>query len=168
MKIFGAVLLLCGCGGIGIMLCHRLRQLEGALRQLVQCLQWMSWELRDRMPPLSRLCKGAAEQGDGAVCQVFDALSRELDAQLLPDADACMAVAVAAVPRLPAEAAQLLLTLGKSMGRFDLEGQLSGMESVAAAGRQQLQALLQQKPQCLRNYQTLSLCAGVALVILFL
>ena len=58
--------------------------------------------------------------------------------------------------------------LGASLGRFDLQGQLQGIESVRAQCRKDLAELEDNRDQRLRSYQTLGLCAGCALAILFL
>jgi hypothetical protein len=54
------------------------------------------------------------------------------------------------------------------MGRFDLEGQLNGLEAVRTRCRDWLDELISGREVRLRNYQTLGLCAGAALVILFI
>ena len=53
------------------------------------------------------------------------------------------------------------------IGRFDLEGQLQGLESVRVYCRDQLDNLAKDRDVRLRSYQTLGLCAGAALAILF-
>ena len=58
--------------------------------------------------------------------------------------------------------------LGLRMGRFDLDGQLKGLESVRSDCRTQLKALEQNRDIRLQNYQTLGLCAGAALAILLI
>ena len=59
-----------------------------------------------------------------------------------------------------------LLTLGNSIGRFDVDGQVKGMESVRHECERNLQLLQDNRENRLRNYQTLGLCAGAALAIL--
>ena len=57
--------------------------------------------------------------------------------------------------------------LGKSLGRFDLNGQLQGIEQVRAHCRRELSSLENGRDQRIRGYQTLGVCAGAALAILF-
>ena len=68
---------------------------------------------------------------------------------------------------LPRRVRRNLRQLGMSLGRFDLEGQLQGLEAVRRQCRQDLAALEENSGQRLRNYQTLALCAGAGLAILF-
>ena len=57
--------------------------------------------------------------------------------------------------------------LGTSLGRFDLTGQLNGLEQVRSHCRRELEALAGNRDQRVRGYQTLGICAGAALAILF-
>lgn len=167
IKIIGAILIIASCGGLGFSMCQNHRREEQAIEQLAQSLDWMVWELNYRMPPLAALCRGAAEAGRGAVSQVLQQLAYELDSQLTPDISACMTAAIAAVPRLPEKAAAHLKTVGTSLGRFDLQGQISALEMAAALCKRDLQHMSSGREIRMRNYQTLGLCTGAALVILF-
>ena len=69
---------------------------------------------------------------------------------------------------MPEAAKRNLLLLGKTLGRFDLTGQLSGIESVIQLCRRDLDGLLSNQDVRLRSYRTLGICAGIALVILFI
>lgn len=168
MKFLGAIFIIAGCSGVGFSMCRSHRRLEQEMQQLAKCLDWMVWELNYRMPVLSLLCRDAADTAGGTVRQVLQALAEELDAQLTPDAAVCMEAAVANVPRLHPMIKAHFLSLGKSLGRFDLQGQIAGLEAEAALCRRELENLSRNRELRLRNYQTLGVCAGVALVILFL
>jgi hypothetical protein len=54
------------------------------------------------------------------------------------------------------------------MGKFDIDGQINGLEAVRSLCRRMLDELTSGREVRLRNYQTLGLCAGAALVILFI
>jgi len=62
----------------------------------------------------------------------------------------------------------LFALLGQSLGRFDLTSQVQGLEMVQMAAMEELEALRRNRDVQLRNYQTLGLCTGIALVILFI
>jgi len=68
----------------------------------------------------------------------------------------------------PPQTAYHLDLLGSSLGRFDLKGQLSGLESVRNTCRKTLEEMNRNRDNRLRSYQTLGLCCGAALVILFI
>jgi stage III sporulation protein AB len=167
-KWLGAVLILAGCGGFGFLLSMSHRQEEKALRSLMGALDYMSCELQYRMTPLPDLCAAAGTESSGAVGRVLSGLARELENQLSPDVSAAMEKVLSMQENLTPSVHQNFRQLGLRMGRFDLDGQLKGLESVRSDCRTQLKALEQNRDIRLRNYQTLGLCAGAALAILLI
>lgn len=168
LKILGAILVLTGCGGCGFAMAAAQRQEEQALRQILRALDYMDCELQFRQTPLPQLCRNTAGLLTGSVKQVFSALSQELEQQVAPDATCCMNAALAANPGLPARVTAPLHELGTTLGLFDLQGQLKGIQAVAVICRESIDELSQNRSSRLRSYQTLGLCAGAALAILFL
>ena len=61
-----------------------------------------------------------------------------------------------------------LILLGRWLGRFDLDGQLKGLDAVRQECRRHLEELNNNREVRLRSYQTLGLCAGAAIAILFI
>ena len=168
LKLIGALCIIFACGGAGFSMAATHRREEGALRQLIGVLDHMGCELQYRLTPLPELCRGAAEDASGCIQQVLQSLSGELEAQISPDAASCMRAAVEKAGKLPVSVRKNLLMLGTSLGRFDLQGQLKGIDAVRIQCRTDLDALSQNRDVRLRSYQTLGLCAGCALAILFL
>lgn len=168
LKWIGAVFIIASCSAVGYSIAASHRAAEQALQRLIEALDYMYCELQYRMTPLPELCRAAGKHTSGSVGTVLKLLSGELDRQLSPDAASCMAAAVEQVPRLPEAAKRNLLMMGKSLGRFDLTGQLSGLESVKQLAKRDLDGLLGNRDVRLRSYQTLGICAGIALVILFI
>lgn len=168
IRILGAFLIIVGCTGVGYALSRNYRREEQAMEELVQCLEWMICEMGYRMPPLASLFRGAANVCKGVVSETMEQLAYELEQQLTPNVGACMYAAIAAVPNLPEKPANHLRSLGTSLGQFDLEGQINRLEAAAALCKQDLQRMSSGREARLRNYQTLGICAGVALVIIFI
>lgn len=168
LKIIGAICIICACGGMGFSMAAAYRREERALRQLMGVLDRMACELQYRLTPLPELCCSVAYDTHGVVGEVLMAITKELEAQVAPDASSCMRAAVDKVNRLPARVQNNLLMLGATLGRFDLQGQLKGIEGVREQCSRDLNALEQDRDVRLRSYQTLGLCAGCALAILFL
>ena len=167
-KLLGALMIVAACGGMGFSLAAGHRQRERMLQQLIQAVEFMTCELQYRQTPLPQLMRLCAEETGGLIRKAFSELAQELERQLAPDAACCMAAAVERIPKLPAAIREKLLLLGRSLGRFDLSGQLAGLEAVAQLCKRDLQGLLVNRDARLRGYMTLGLCAGVALVILFI
>lgn len=167
LKLIGAVLVVAGCGGIGFRIAANHRNEEKSLRQLIGILDYMECELQYRLTPLPELCRQASKEFSGLLGRVFWELSVEMEAQISPDLEMCMSVAVEKAVKLSPMVREELLLLGKSVGRFDMEGQLKGLEAVRQDCRRRLESLSYNRDTRLRSYQTLGLCAGAALAILF-
>lgn len=167
-KWIGAVLIVAGCGGFGFSLSAEHRREEKSLRKLIALLDFMACELQYRMTPLPELCAAAAGEVSGPIRQVFLKLSEILDASVSEDVAGAMDDALQSAGELPVKTRDNLLALGRSMGRFDLTGQLSALESVRASCRRDLEGFTANREVRLRNYQTLGLCAGAAMAIILI
>ncbi len=167
-KWIGALLIVAGCGGFGFTLGANYRLELGLIRDLLRILDHMSCELAYRLTPLPELCRGAADQVRGQLRQLLLCLADQLDGHTSPDVSAAMARSLEEFPSLPEEIRQLLGQLGSSLGRFGLEGQLKGLGSLRGEVKALLDQRNAQREVRIRNYQTLSLCAGAALAILLI
>lgn len=168
IKLMGAVLIIAGCGGYGWMMANNHRREVEALRRLVSALEYMAAELEYKLTPLPVLCTDMESVVDGCMGQVFARLGRLLNVQIYPNVQEAMAAAVRETKGLPPMAAKQLLSLGKTLGKFDLSGQLRGLNGCRLDCCHQLEELEHNQSQRLRSYQTLGFCAGVALAILLI
>lgn len=168
IKWIGAILIIVGCGGFGFRMAWNYNRTMASLRQLVRALEYMQSDLEYRLTPLAELCKRTAEQLSGSLKTVYLRFARELESQIAPDAAFCMTAALQGVPDLPKATAEYLELLGKSLGQFDLQGQLRGLESLRDMCSSALAEKDAMRPQRVRSYQTLGLCAGAALAILLI
>ena len=136
------------------------------LRSLKGALDFMVCELQYRLTPLPELCRLVGTEQKNPVGQTFLRLAQELNSQILPDVEYCMRSSLREVD-LPKRLGEGFLMLGQNLGRFDLQGQLKGMEMVRNFCDRELEAMGKNREERLRSYQTLGLCAGAALAILF-
>lgn len=166
-KWIGAVLVIAGCGCTGFQAAANHRKEKRLLQQLIGVLDFMESELQYRLTPLPELCRQAGKGTSGVLREIFLNLARELDWQTAPDACSCMTAALKKSHDIPASMRRLLLHLGHTLGRFDLAGQLRGIQSVKAGCKETLKKMGNDHENRLRGYQTLGLCAGAALAILF-
>ena len=167
LKLVGAVFVLAGCGGIGFRIAANHRFEEKNLRQLIGILDYMECELQYRLTPLPDLCRQVSKEFTGVLGSVFQELAIEMDAQNASDIEQSMSSILEKNLKLPSLTRENLALLGRSIGRFDIDGQLKGLEAVRQACRRQAEALSYNRDARLRSYQTLGLCAGAALAILF-
>lgn len=167
-KLLGIVFIITACGGFGFKAASAHMREERILRQLTGILDFMECELQYRRTPLPQLCRQAAIEASGSLREFLISLTQELEDQLLPDVRGCMDTALNKHPELPNLTTGALELLGQSLGRFDIQGQMVGLEAVRQECRRNLEQLNQNKQARLRGYQTLGLCAGAALAILLL
>ena len=144
------------------------RREEATLRRLVSALDLMECELQYHLTPLPELCQLSAKESRGCVRSVLLILSEELEAQIAPDVESCMRSALTRVPDIPSGTRRALSELGTTLGRFDLAGQLKGLETVRGECRRELEQMNVNKDVRLRSYQTLGFCAGAAVAILLI
>ncbi len=168
MKWIGAVLIICSCGGFGFYLTSVHKRDEHMLHQLLGCLDYMHCELQYHLTPLPDLCRQAANQATGDIRYILIGLADSLESQISPDVVGCMQAVLVNFQVIPEKTKHNLKLLGQSMGRFDLDGQLRGLESLRHSCRKDLEQLRKNGQEHLRSCQTLGLCAGAALVILFI
>lgn len=166
-KLLGAALVIGGCGSFGFFLAFQHRHQEQVLRQLLRILRLMQWELQYRLTALPELVKMAGKECGGTLRSVMLEFARELDRNSCPDAYSCIHEALRKNTDLPPKAKKLLRQLGKTFGKYDLEGQLQGLEDLRTECRDAIAQLEADRTQRLRSYQTLGICAGAALAILF-
>ena len=168
MKFLGALLILLACGGTGFMMVASHRNQERTLKQLLRALEHMRNELQYRMPSLPELCSKASQVCTGCVGDILKEMSLELEKQMIPNASACMYAVLNKQSNLPARSRECMVQLGECLGCFDLPGQLQGLMSVQKCAEYELEQLRRNQDVRLRSYQTLGLCAGAALIVLFL
>lgn len=167
-KWLGAILIILSCSGYGFSIAARKRYEEKLLNQLTEILQFMESDLQYRLTPLPELCRMAAGETKGILQTVLINLYRELSWQKLPDAGSCMYAALQRSGELPVTVRRLLVQLGHTLGRFDLPGQLQGIQSVRNRCHDSLRNIVEHRDERLRSYQTLGVCGGAALAIILI
>lgn len=167
IKWIGAICIIAGCGGCGFLMGFQYLAKIRLLTNLAEALDYMECELQYRCTPLPQLCRQTGQQSQGKIRQVFLLLAEELEAQISPDAQRCMAAVLDTLTGADETLCGILSSLGMSLGRFDMPGQLQGLENSRNACREKLELLKLNKDCRLRSYQTLGLCAGAAIAILF-
>lgn len=165
-KYIGVVLVIAACGGFGCMIAAAYRKEIITLRQLISALDYMECELQYNLTPLPQLCKQTAVESKGFIRTLFYELSLELECQMSPDVEQCVQAVIKRIKDLPKETTAMITLLGSTLGRFDAEGQLKGLEATRKEARRQLELLSKNQTERSRSYKTLALCAGAAVAIL--
>ena len=168
LKIFGAIMVLISCGGVGFKMASNYRKDEKALEQLVNILNFMHCQLQYQLTPLPSLCRQVAADFRNIPGNLFAALASEMESQASPNIGQCMMSVLRKSKAVPEKTREQLIRLGNSLGRFDLDGQLKGLEATRNDCARVLEEMRSNRDVRLRSYQTLGLCAGAALAILFI
>ncbi len=167
IKIIGAACIIFSCGGVGLKMAICYREEEKNLREFIRILDYMESELQYRSTPFPELCRQIECTFTQMLGAVFGGLARELDTNVSPSVEICLHKAITKYGDLPPLTLKNLTTFGKSVCRFDLDGQIKGIDAVREVCTKDLEGLEQNRDSRLRSYQTLGLCAGAALAILF-
>ena len=167
-RIIGAIMVIAASSAVGFGMAAGHKRETAILQQLIRALEFMACEMEYRLTPLPELCRLTAQQVRGPIATLFLELEKELRMQMSADAYCCMTAALSHTEDLSERMRENLLLLGKNLGRFDLQGQLSGIASVQQLCRRDLEGMQSNQDVRLRSYRTLGICAGIALVILFI
>lgn len=168
VKLFGALMIILACGSFGFVLASNHRSELKILKQFISALDYMECELQYRLCPLPELCRMTAGETEGPLKKMFLMLSQELEDQISPDVRRCVHSVLSQNGNLPGGTVECFRLLGDNLGRFDLSGQLKGLETVRNECGIKLNKLSSTSEVRVRSYQTIGLCAGAALVILLM
>lgn len=166
-KFLGGVLIIGGCSFFGFSICAGIKREEHTLRLLINILDYMQCELQYRMTPLPDLCRQVGLEHRNIIGKFFADLSVELESKISSDVSCCISNLISLYSDLPPRSKKALQIFGASLGRFDEEGQIRSLEAVRAFCRTEIENLAVNRDARLRSYQTLGVCAGAALAILF-
>ena len=141
-------------------------QLEG----LLWALDTMQSEMSARLTPLAQLFSGLSACRQKDVAAFFAEAGRALSAQPYCTVPVCFKRGFQQAKgfRPGDESVQALYGLSLNLGRFDLESQLAAIERTKESVTAALLALQGQKRARCRSYETIGICAGLALAVMLL
>lgn len=168
IRLIGASMIIAGCAFCGVITANAQKNEISALEELIRILDSLCCELEYNRSPLPVLCKKIGSNGAGQVAAFFQGVADEMDAQIKPNVKACVHAALNSHTDIPKECRKLLLQLGDSLGRFDLDGELLNIQSVRSSAIQKLEFLHLERKEKGRTNQTLWICAGVAAAVLMI
>lgn len=167
IKILGAAAIVLGCAAFGFGTAYKERKETALLRSLIHLLDNFKLELLHNSPSIANICRKIATDQSNQVHRLFLELADVLDQHVSPHVSGCMDKVVGKFPELPEQVQTALRLVGDSLGAYGLELQLSGLASVRATLSQTLKNLREGQQERHRCMQTLWLCAGAGLAILF-
>lgn len=166
LKLLGALCVMagalwCGTGAIG-----GLRRRAQALGELHGSLVWLEEEMTFRMAPLPQLLEQLGKDRQGEVSQFFQetarSLQRDPEGGLYPSWRQAM---VRYLPLLRQEERQVLLEVGQTLGRYDVQTQRQALSRGArrmAVFRDEARGEVKRLGKV---YAALSLAGGAAVIL---
>lgn len=167
VRILGAFLIFIGCSGFGFLLSAAYKREVVTLKSLIEALYIMESELLYRKTPLPQLCHYISVMQTGVIKTYFICLENELQQQIQPDASSCAVLALSKIPQMPKSSKEIIQQVAKTIGEFDIHGQLTGIQAVRSEAQLRLDQMRKEQEQRTKNYRTLGVCAGAAIIILF-
>lgn len=168
VRIIGALLVLFGCGSTGVLVALNVKRETVLLKNIISVIEYWKNELSFHLTPLPELCRQASCMNTGILSKFLEEFAINLENQIAPDAEQCVLTTLDTFNDISTDAKQLLLELACTLGKFDMEGQLSSFDSILKEANHLYAYNCNNQEVRLRSYKTLGICAGAALVILFI
>ncbi|MBE6975479.1 MAG: hypothetical protein E7436_08320 [Ruminococcaceae bacterium] len=165
LRIFGAGLILAGSAAAPLTLLRQDRTRLGELTCFCHTIRQMIGELKRYRTPLPELFRMAASGAGGSLSGIIGAVADEMERRCYPDARHCVD-SVIQCNDIDPYLRGFMEDLGRCLGRMDLEEQIGELERICGECEGVCARLRQERKEKLHLVRTLSLCAGVALVIL--
>lgn len=171
LKGIGALCVVTAASFMGFGFAGSVRRQVRQLTAMIDALTFLKSEILYRKTPLPEAfpLTAAASQEPGTRA-FFRACTHAMRADRTLSAMQVFRMALEKTPELclPLAAQQTLLTLGASLGEFDLEGQSRALELALARLNSQLHRLEQGSAARRRSYATIGVCAGLAVAVILL
>lgn len=166
MKLIGIVFIVLSAGTVGCSMAMSMKKKCLLLRQLLDALQILKNELSVCATPLPQAFGLMAVSSTGELEAVFSAVAKDMDRnRWITPYDAFQAL-WKDKPQEPWQ--QVLLSLARKLGKYDLDAQLQGIETAKCATAQILSQMERERSMKSRTYETLAICAGLAVAILLI
>ena len=169
LKVFGALMLVCGCTGIGVLQVNQMDRRIKTLRALEAALAVIEREMAFRIPLLEELLSSAAQSAEGQTKSFLSLCVIELNKNLdRPFYEIWKQAAHKHLADLRKNDLDPILALGSILGKYAGEEQRKAIEQTRAVLSQVLSDALLERNSQSKVYRALGVTAGAFLVILLL
>ena len=171
LKEIGALCIVLSTSFVGFGFAGSIRRQARQLAAVLEALGYLKGEIVYRRTPLAQVfAMLPAAVSDAAVGAFFRRCACAMEDDRTRSARSAMRIALEQTPQLALSQAaqQTLLTLGASLGQFDLDGQCRAIELASARLETQLSQLEQGRSARCRSYATIGICAGLAVAVILL
>lgn len=166
VKLFGGFLVVCASAWVGFGAAKTIRSLENNLHEMRSALEYMKCELLYTTDRYSDLCRKLAHNSTGKVSAFFHALETMSSLDGYEPIGSTSKAMKSSGLRIPPAAEYAVEQLFDGFGRCDMNGQLQKISLCSAAIEQQSEQISKSAETRCKTYETVGICAGVALMIL--
>lgn len=170
MRIVGVIFIVASAGVMGFRVALAMRRRCEMLRQLMAALQLMKNEIAFCGTPLPKAFALMAASCEGPLERLFSQIAKDMDKRRWLTPLAAMQQALKTVPELPQgdRVSMILLELAGKLGKYDLESQRQGIEMALTQLEEERRTAEKERSVKSKTYETLGICAGLAVAILLL
>ena len=170
MKLIGVVFIVISAGTVGFRLARQLRLRCTMLRQLQSALHVLKNEIAFCATPVPRAFAKMAASLEGALAELFARASGAMDKRCWLTPSSAMEYAMQEVPGFEQgdKVRDILLELAGKLGQYDLDSQIQGIGLAMTQLDEERQAAERERSVKSKTYETLGVCAGLAVAILLL
>lgn len=166
MKLAGMIVIITAAGSVGFRISAQLKSKCRLLETLLRLLGMMKQEICVYATPLAQVFGLLATASDGILERVFSATAKEMNRQ--PWSTPHRAMTQALEHEREELLNQVLLPLCMQLGKYDWDAQRLAVEAAEQQTLALLHQLEQERSLKSKTYQTLGICAGLAVSVLLL
>lgn len=154
--------------GFGTSLCVSYKRELRNMQTIALFLEHIRYELESRLTPLPLLFLHASEQCEGYFKNVIKTFIEELEEQIYPDPECCMHSAVCKCKFLSPSVTDYMTQLVSVLQCVDYDGQIAGIDRLRKQCQREIESIEIRKSDKLKNYRTITFCAGAAIAIILI
>lgn len=170
VKLVGMILVVAASSAVGFGFAANIRAQSRQIEALLSALSYMKNEIAYRLTPLPELFYLLGKSAARPVGAFFAACAEALMQNPSASVQGVVRSALSQTPQLAItqQTRQTLLELALSLGKFDANGAGAALELAESRLRQELMVLDSHKRERCRSYETIGVCAGLALAVILL
>lgn len=166
LRVLGGALVLLASGSFGITAGVRYYRASRHLQAFCRAIELLRCEINYSLQPLPEVCALVADRLAGPPAAFFRCFAAQLREPVSRDRAAAAALEAARGLQLPQDAVMAVLELCSALGRYDLDGENRMLDLTAKRLQAALARCEAEKRPRAKCYAALSLCTGLALLIL--
>lgn len=166
MRLAGIVFIMVSAISVGARVAAILRKRCTHMRQLLRALQLLKNELLFAVVPLPKAFSIMSASAEGSLSMLFRDVSQRMEENRWMSPKTAMEKSLDTYP--DDVSGDILLELSGKLGKYDLDAQVMSIDFAMERTQKLLNCMEEERSVKSKTYKTLSICAGMAIVILLL